>query len=140
MVGWAPPVLLPLFTLAKLDNLDTLDKETSFLETALPVAMTKGRANNVDEIHYKSRAACSEFMYREWVVYHFYEAPITMAIHDVLNIIGTPRDQEPSGLPEKQEKPVVGDLQVILDALLESLHWFAFLRFCQILGISSGYV
>ena len=40
-----------------------------------------------------------------------------MAIHDVLNIIGTPRDQEPSGLPEEQEKPVVGDLQVILDAL-----------------------
>ena len=61
MVGWAPPVLLPLFTLAKLDNLDTLDKETSFLETALPVAMTKGRANNVDKIQDKSRAAYLEF-------------------------------------------------------------------------------
>ena len=73
MVGWVLPVLLPLFTLAKLDN---LDKETSFLETALPVAMTKGR---VDEIQDKSRAAYSEFMYREWVVYHFYYAPITIA-------------------------------------------------------------
>ena len=62
MVGWVLPVLLPLFTLAKLDN---LDKETSFLETALPVAMTKGRANNMDEIQDKSRAAYSEFMYRE---------------------------------------------------------------------------
>ena len=106
MVGWVLPVLLPLFTLAKLDN---LDKETSFLETALPVAMTKGR---VDEIQDKSRAAYSEFMYREWVVYHFYEAPITIAIHDLLNIIGTPCDQEPSGLPKKPTKPVVGDLQV----------------------------
>ena len=67
-----------------------------------------------------------------------------MAIHDVLNIIGTPRDQEPSGLPEKQEKPVVGDLQVILDALASlgsmRLSHCIDLRFWHIFRVCLGYV
>ena len=47
-----------------------------------------------------------------FIIFIKHQSPLPIAIHDLLNIIGTPCDQEPSGLPEKPTKPVVGDLQV----------------------------
>ena len=47
-----------------------------------------------------------------FIIFMKHQLPLPIAIHDLLNIIGTPCDQEPSGLPEKPTKPVMGDLQV----------------------------
>ena len=47
-----------------------------------------------------------------FIIFIKHQSPLPIAIHDFLNIIGTSCDQEPSGLPEKPTKPVVGDLQV----------------------------
>ena len=72
-----------------------------------------------------------------------HQSPLPIAIHDLLNIIGTPCDQEPSGLPEKPTKPVVGDLQVFFFRLNFMFHFglffFILASFLFTFGLTSVY-